>query len=228
MQKIAVIGLGRFGMALARKLGESRVQVIAIDRVQQLVNEIKNDVDIAVQLDSTDRQALLSQDVDKVDVCVVSIGENFEASLLTTVLVKQLGVKHIVCRAQTALHAEIFRQIGAHQVVQPEQEAGNHIARRLANPKLADVIPLSSEFSLVELHAPKAFHGQSVRDIGLREKYNVNLVVVKRISDIQPTENPTKTDPTIIEVPGPDRVIAPDDILVLVGANEALAHLPKA
>ena len=228
MQKIAVIGLGRFGMGLARKLGESGVQVIAIDRVQQLVNEIKNDVDLAVQLDATDRQALLSQDVDKVDACVVSIGENFEASLLTTVLVKQLGVKQIVCRAQTELHAEIFRQIGVDQVVQPEQEAGAHTARRLANPRLADVIPLSSDFSLVELQAPKEFHGKSVRDVRLREKYNVNLVVVKRVTEMPQSETASVANRTIIRVPGPDQVIESDDILVLVGANEALAHLPKA
>ncbi len=102
MLKVAVIGLGRFGMTVARRLAASGVEVIAIDRTTQLVNEIKDEVDLAVRLDSTDRQALLSQEIDKVDVCVVSIGENFEASLLTTVLVRQLGVPKVVCRAQTA------------------------------------------------------------------------------------------------------------------------------
>ncbi len=228
MQKIAVIGLGRFGIALARKLGESGVQVIALDRAQQPVNEIKDHVGLAVRLDSTDRQALLSQDIDNVDVCVIAIGENFEASLLTTALVKQLGVPRIICRAQTELHAEIFRQIGAHQVVQPEQEAGTHIARRLANPKLADVIPLSTDFSLVEFHAPQEFLGQSVRNIGLREKYNVNLVVVKRVEEAETTDGEPNEERTIIRVSRPDDVIEPDDILVLVGENEALAHLPKA
>ncbi|MCA9108824.1 MAG: TrkA family potassium uptake protein [Planctomycetaceae bacterium] len=228
MHKIAVIGLGRFGIALARKLGESGVQVIAIDRAQQPVSEIKDHVDIAVRLDSTDRNALLSQDIDNVDVCVVAIGENFEASLLTTALVKQLGVPRIICRAQTALHAEIFRQIGAHQVVQPEQEAGAHTARRLANPRLADVIPLSADFSLVEFEAPREFHGQSVRNIGLRQKYNVNLVVLKRIVPADTIDGETSERRTEIRVPGPDDMIEPNDILVLVGKNEALAHLPKA
>lgn len=228
MQKVAVIGLGRFGIALARKLGESGVQVIAMDRTQQLVNEIKDSVDLAVRLDATDRQALLSQDIDKVDVCVVAIGENFEASLLTTALVKQLGVPQIICRAQTELHAEIFRQIGANQVIQPEQEAGAHTARRLANPRLADVIPLSADFSLVEYQSPQDFHGKSVRAIGLREKYNVNLVVIKRISESETPEGEPNEVRTVIKVPRPEDVIEPEDILVLVGENKALAHLPKA
>jgi len=226
VRKIAVIGLGRFGIALARRLAESGVQVIAIDRNQQLVNEIKDDVDLAVRLDSTDRQALLSQDIDKVDVCVVSIGENFEASLLTTVLAKQLKVPRIICRAQTALHAEIFRQIGADHVVQPEHEAGTHVARQLANPQLADVIPLSEDFSLVELKAPKIFHGKSIKNIGLRAGYHVNLVVIKRPLEVSGDDD-TGEPPLRISVPRPEDVIQPDDVLVLVGANESLANLPK-
>ena len=227
MQKIAVIGLGRFGMALARRLGECGVQVIALDRTQQPVNEIKDDVDLAVRLDSTDRQALLSQDIDKVDACVVAIGENFEASLLTTVLVKQLGVPRIICRAQSALHAEIFRQIGANQVVQPEQEAGSHIARQLANPQLADVIPLSNDFSLVELQAPREFQGKTIKSIGLREKYGVNLVVIKRHTPSETSEDDSTPDVTVISVPRPNDEIQPGDILVLVGANDSLANLLK-
>lgn len=224
MQRIAVIGLGRFGTALARRLAESGVQVIAIDRHQQLVNDIKDDVDLAVRLDSTDRDALLSQEIDKVDVCVISIGENFEASLLTTVLVKKLGVPRILCRAQTALHAEIFRQIGADQVIQPEQAAGVQVARQLANPQLTDVIALSEDFSLIELKAPRAFHGRSVRDAGLRADYDVNLVVLKRPLL---TADEASEGKLTIQVPRPDTVIHPDDVLVLVGANESLARLPK-
>jgi len=224
MRKIAVIGLGRFGTALARQLALSGVQVIAVDRTQQLVNGIKDDVDLAVQLDSTDKQALLSQDIDKVDVCVVAIGENFEASLLTTVLVKQLNVPQIICRAQTALHAEIFRQIGADQVIQPEQAAGEQVARQLANPQLADVVPLSENLTLVELKAPRQFHGKSVKSTGLRADYHVNLVVIKRP---QAGDEESTAESMLVNVPRPDDVIEPNDILVLVGANEALARLPK-
>lgn len=220
-----MIGLGRFGTALARRLSATGVQVIAMDRNQQFVNDIKDDVDLAVRLDSTDREALLSQDVDKVDVCVVAIGENFEASLLTAVLVKQLGVPHIVCRAQTEFHAEIFRQIGVTQVVQPEQEAGAHTARQLANPQLVDFIPLSDDYTLIELIAPRAFHGKSLKTLGLREEYGVNLVVIRRTETAHGSEQ--QSPPRTVRVPRPDDVISSDDVLFLVGPNESLARLPK-
>lgn len=226
MRRIAVIGLGRFGTAVARQLARAGVQVIAIDRVQQYVNEIKDDVDLAVRLDSTDRQALLSQDLDKVDVCVVAIGENFEASLLTTVIAKQLGVPHIVCRAQTSLHAEIFHQIGADEVVQPEEDAGAHTARQLATPQLVDLIPLSEDYTLLELKTPQVFQGKALKLLGLREEYGVNLVVIRRT--IPPADNADEAAPrTTIRVPRPDDVLEPEDVLFLVGPNESLARLPK-
>ena len=108
-QRLAVIGLGRFGMSLARQLAAHGAEVIAIDSNHRLVNEISDDVSLAVRLDSTDEAALRSQEVDRVDCVVVSIGENFEAALLTTVLCKRnLKVGSVICRAQTPLHAEIF------------------------------------------------------------------------------------------------------------------------
>lgn len=224
--KVAVIGLGRFGMSVARRLALNGVQVIAIDRNTQLINEIKDDVDLAVRLDSTDRQALLAQEIDKVDACVVSIGENFEASLLTTVLVRQLGVPEVICRAQTGFHAEIFRQIGADRVIQPEQEAGAHLARQLAHPHLVDFIPLSDGFTLIELRAPASFQEKSIKSLELRQRYDVNLVVIKRSLPTEETEADAAPTVTII-VPKADEVIRTDDVLVLVGANEALARLPK-
>ncbi|MCH8829515.1 MAG: TrkA family potassium uptake protein, partial [Planctomycetes bacterium] len=143
MQKVAVIGLGRFGMVLARQLAASGVEVIAIDRSQNLVNEIKDDVDVAVRLDSTDESALRSQDVHKVDVCVVAVGENFEAALLTTVIARKIGVPRVICRAQTEFHKDIFHQIGADEVIQPETQAGEQLARKLANPHIKDFISLA-------------------------------------------------------------------------------------
>ena len=226
MRRIAVIGLGRFGIAVAKRLAAAGVQVIAVDRQQQYVNELKDDVDLAVRLDSTDRQALLSQDVDKVDACVVAIGENFEASLLTTVLVKQLGVPQIVCRAQTEFHAEIFKQIGADQVVQPEQESGAHTARRLASPQLVDLIPLSEDYTLLEVKAPQAFQGKALKSLGLREEYGVNLVVIRRPLPADPEQENGDVKWTV-RVPGPDDVIEPDDVLFLVGPNDSLARMPK-
>jgi trk system potassium uptake protein TrkA len=219
-----VIGLGRFGTVVARRLAEGGVQVVAIDRNPRIVHELKDVVALAVQLDATDRQALLSQDIDKVDVCVISIGENFEASLLTTVTVKQLGVPLVICRAQTQLHAEIFLRIGADQVIQPEAEAGEQIARQLVHPQLMDFVPLSEDFALIEIRAPRAFHGKSLKGLGLRTNFHVNLVAIRR--DVASPTGTTSPKPQM-HVPQPDDVILPNDVLVLVGPNEALALLPK-
>ncbi len=225
MRKVAVIGLGRFGMALARNLSQSGVQVIAMDRDGKLTNELKDEVSIAVRGDSTDQSVLLSQDIDKVDVCVVSIGENFEAALLTTVIVKQLGVPEIVCRAQSAFHAEIFRKIGATKVIQPEQEAGANLARQLSNPQLVDFIRLADGFTLLEFLAPRAFWGKTIAEIGIRNKYHVNLVVVRK-PILCPEGSP---EPQVYKtfVPRPDQIIEANDMLVMVGAEESLTKLPR-
>lgn len=234
MRRIAVIGLGRFGMALARNLARLGAQVIAVDRNMQLVNEVKDDVDLAVRLDSTDRDALDAQDVDKVDVCIVSIGENFEASLLTTVILRKLGVSRIICRAQTEFHAEIFRQIGADEVIQPETNAGEQMARRLANSRLHDVIDLAEGYSLVETEAPRSWWGVGLKDLGLRTKFDVNLVAIKRPTlstanepDDGSSEEAATPPPEIISVPRPDDLIMEGDLLMLVGSHDAIDHLPR-
>jgi len=225
MRKVAVIGLGRFGISVARRLAASGVQVIAMDRNGQLVNEIKDDVDLAVRADSTDQQALLSQDLDKVDVAVVSIGENFEAALLTTVMLKQMGVPEIICRAQSEFHAEIFRKIGADRVIQPEGESGTNLARQLANPQLVDFIRLADGFTLLEFHSPSSFQGKSIRALALRSKYDVNLVVIRRTVEVGQGGQKREILRTI--VPKPEDVIEPRDILVVVGADSALSKLPR-
>lgn len=225
MHKVAVIGLGRFGMVLAREMAASGVQIIAIDRNRILVEDIKDAVDVAVRLDSTDEAALRSQDVDQVDVCVVAIGENFEAALLTTVLAKKLGIPRVICRAQTQLHADIFRQIGADEVIQPEMQAGEDLARKLANPHIEDFVPLAEGYTLIELKAPRAFQGRTLQDLALRSHYGVNLIAIKR--PLSAAEGGTGHETKLIAVPKASDTITPQDVLVLVGSDEALARLPK-
>ncbi len=227
MQQIAVLGLGRFGTTLARNLGQSEIEVIAIDRNPSLVNAVKDDVALAVRLDSTDEEALKSQDLSDCDVCVVAIGENFEGALLTTAILKKIGAKHIICRAQTSVHAEIFRRIGADDIVQPEIETGNSLARRLANPQFQDFIELAEGYSLIDIRCPAEFRGKTLQELQLRTKYQVNLVALKRTITEQRDGELIETQ-RITSVPKPDDVLQPDDILVLVGAHDDLAKLPRA
>jgi trk system potassium uptake protein TrkA len=225
LPRVAVIGLGRFGMTLARTLGESGAEVIAIDADARLVDQVKDHVAAAVRLDSTDAVALSNQEVGKCDVAVVAIGENFEAALLTTVLVKQLGIRRIICRAQTAVHAEIYRQIGADEVIQPEMQAGAALGRSLASPHIDEVVPLAEGYSLIELHAPQAFFDKTLAGLNLRVKYQVNLVAIKRTRQVAiGGRNVTEE---VLSVPTPDEVIREGDTLVLVGSNDALNRLPK-
>jgi trk system potassium uptake protein TrkA len=220
VQKVAVIGLGRFGLTLARRLGQAGVQVIAIDRNPHLVDDVKDDVSHAVRLDSTDEHALISQGVHNVDVAVVAIGENFEASLLTATIVKKLGVPFVICRALTATHAAIFKRLGADEVIQPEMQAGEDLARRLANPHLQDMIVLDDGFSLVELPAPAAFQNKTLEQLQLRQRYQVNLVGLKRVKQAGGGRGG-------LYIPAPGEVILGSDIMVLIGSDDAVAQLPR-
>ncbi|MEO2015985.1 MAG: TrkA family potassium uptake protein [Fuerstiella sp.] len=226
-QRVAVIGLGRFGMALARRLSQDGAEVIAIDRQHKRIDEICNDVAIAVQLDSTEETALRSQEVERVDCVVVAIGENFEAALLTTVICKKnLKVQNVICRAQTPLHAEIFQQIGADEVIQPEQNAGEMLGRRLAHPRIHDYVKLGDGFTIVELQSPSPFVGKTLKEIDLRSTYGVNLIAIRRKAEPSDAEEQQSPD-QLISVPGPNDRIEASDILLLSGSDTALSNLPQ-
>lgn len=227
MYKVAIIGLGRLGISLVEYLAGTGVQVIAMDSDPSLVEEVKDLVDVAVCLDSTDQEALESQRVGDVDVCVIAIGENFQAAILTTVIVKKMGVPRIICRAQSAIHAEIFSQIGANEIIQPESQAGVLLGRRLANPKLNQFIGLAEGYSLIELRAPSVFWGKTLEQLALRTKYQVNLIAFKRMMSVKSAEGQTPVQEEKMIVPGPQDILRENDVLVLVGADEHLAKLPQ-
>lgn len=227
MIKVAVIGLGRFGTELARRLGASKVEVIAIDHSDKLVNEVKDDVAIAVRLNATDELALKSQEIDKVDACVISIGENFEAALLATVIVKKMGVPKIICRAQSQFHAEIFTQIGATEVIQPEVQAGARLARLLANPHLEDYLQVGDGYTMIELLTPREFAGKNLTELALRSKYSVNVVAIRKRNTAEVEKNTGKAYTTDC-VPHPDYQVQESDILLIIGTDQNLSRLPTS
>lgn len=225
--RVAVIGLGRFGTVVARRLSAAGVEVIAVDTDRKLVEKIKDEVDLAVRLDGTDRDALLSQEIDKVDTCIVAIGEDFEAALLTSVHLLHFEGPAVICRAQTEFHAQVLEQIGVHRVVQPEQDMGIHLARQLANPQLVDYIKLADGFTLIEYLAPREFQGKSIRHLALRAQYDVNLVVIRRAFPESEAADPEAEPKFRVFVPKADDVIEAGDVLMVVGPDECLARLPK-
>jgi len=214
-------------MVVARRLSAAGVEVIAIDNDRKLIEKVRDEVDLAVRLDSTDRDALLSQEIDKVDRCIVAIGEDFEAALLTAVHLLHFKGPEVICRAQTRFHAEVLEQIGVHRVVQPEREMGIHLARQLANPQLVDYIKLADGFTLIEYLAPKAFLGKSIRHLALRAQYDVNLVVIRRAFSQSDEAEPESEPKSRVFVPRPDEIIEAGDVLMVVGPDESLARLPK-
>ena len=216
----AVIGLGRFGAAMATTLSNLGHEVIGIDGSDDRVNALADQVSQTVKLDATDERALRAAGIQDVDVAVVSIGENIESSLLVVTLVKELGIENIVAKAVTSLHGRILEKLGVTRVVFPEREMAMRIAHSLVIPNVLDYIELSGDFSIVELPAPPEFYGQTLRDIGLRARFGLTTIAIKRKSK-------TGVEDSTVVSRGPDDVVQPGDVLALLGSNERLGQIEK-
>lgn len=226
MKSFAVIGLGRFGYKLAIALSMSGAEVIAIDRDRTIVDQIRDQVSNAVRLDSTDEDAIRAQGVGKVDVAVIGMGQGgraFESAIMTVVSLKAMGVKNIYARAQSLTAGQVFSAVGATEIIYPEIETAQRWAYKLIAPHVEEKIDFAPGFSLARITAPASFHDKTVLNLQLRQKYNVNLVAIKRVDS---TED-IKSAKSIINVPVPDTVIYSGDMLMVVGSQEDLATLPQ-
>ncbi len=225
MRRFAVIGLGRFGQKLAIALAMSGSEVIAIDRDRNEVERIRDQVSHAVRLDSTDEEAMKAQGVDKADVAIVALGqESFEAAILTVVNVRQMGVKQIYARAESLIAGEVFSKVGATEVIYPEIESAQRWAYKLIAPQIGEKIDFGPGYSLARIKAPPSFDGKTVMDLQLRQKYKVNLVIIKRSDEARARKDEKES---IINIPMPDTVVYADDILMIAGSDGDLAKLPQ-
>lgn len=225
MRRFAVIGLGRFGQKLAIALAMSGSEVIAIDRDRNEVELIRDQVSHAVRLDSTDEEALKAQRLDKADVAIIALGqESFEAAILTVVNLRQMGVKQIYARAESLIAGEVFSKVGATEVIYPEIESAQRWAYKLIAPQIGEKIDFAPGYSLARIKAPPSFDGKTVMDLQLRQKYNVNLVLIKRSDEAKAKKSEKES---IINVPMPDTVVYKDDILMVAGSDADLARLPQ-
>ena len=207
----AVLGLGSFGKSVARSFMELGIEVLAVDRNKIIVNEIASEVTYAVQMDVTNEDALKSIGVEKMDGVIVAIGENLEASVMATLLVKELGVPYVVAKAETEMQKKILEKIGADKVVFPEKEMGVRLAKNIAGNFL-DVFDLSSKDSMVELKVKEEWIGKSIRELDFRNRYHLNIVAFRR-------------DGKLDSFPDPDDVLQRDDIIITVGKNEDLSRI---
>jgi trk system potassium uptake protein TrkA len=225
MRRFAVIGLGRFGQKLAIALAMSGSEVIAVDRNRNEIELIRDQVSHAVRLDSTDEEAMKAQGVDKVDVAIIALGqESFEAAILTVVNLRQMGVKQIYARAESLIAGEVFSKVGATEVIYPEIESAQRWAYKLIAPQIGEKIDFAPGYSLARIKAPPSFDGKTVMDLQLRQKYKVNLVIVKRSDEAKARKNEKDS---IINIPMPDTIIYAEDILMVAGSDADLAKLPQ-
>ncbi len=228
MKRFAVIGLGRFGKKLAIALAMSGAEVIAIDKNREAIELIADQVSHAVRLDSTDEEALKAQGVEKVDVAIIGIGQGtgrgFESAILTVVNLRQMGVNRIYARAEDLIAGEVFSKVGATEVIYPEIESAQRWAYKLIAPQIGEKIDFAEGYSLARIKAPASFDGKTVMDLQLRQKYNVNLVLIKRGEH---GKSKKSEKGRIINVPMPNTVIYEEDILMVVGSDADLVKLPQ-
>ena len=219
-KQFGVIGLGRFGSAMAMTLTELGHEVTGVDgdeaRVQQLADVIAH----ALQIDATDEKALRAAGIQDVDVAVVSIGENIESSLLVVMQLRELGIGTIVAKAVTPLHGRVLEKLGVSRVIFPEREMAIRIAHSLVMPNAIDYIELSRDFSIVEVPAPDAFVGRTLKQLELRPRLGLTLIAIKRHAD--------GGGAVVTNIaPAADETIRPGDVLALLGSNERLNQLDR-
>ncbi len=217
MKKVAVIGLGGFGISVVKTLAKKKnVEIIAIDNNKDKVNEIKDIATQPITMDATIKDNLVSVGIEDVDFAVVASGPSLEPAILTVHILKELKVPNIIAKALSQDHEKILHLVGATDVVYPEKDEGEKLGNRITSPNLIDYIPLESGFVIQEIAPPDAFVGKTLSRIGLRKKYKVTVLAIKSIIP----------DKTLVN-PAGDIIIKESDILIVFGETEDIETLHK-
>jgi trk/ktr system potassium uptake protein len=212
---ICVVGLGQFGSSLARALAVE-CDVLALDTSEDRVNAIADDVQRALVGDAREFSVLRQVVNSEFDEAVVSLGESVEASILCTLHLKRIGLKSIRAKAVSEDHATILHAIGASETIFPERETARRVAAQIINPNLLDFVPLAEDFEVMNVAPPDSFYGRTLQELNVREKFGVFVIAVKEL-----------VPDRFVFLPGPDFVIKPSDILVLIGREADLLTLRR-
>lgn len=212
-KQFVVIGLGRFGTSVAKTLTQLGNDVLAIDRSETAVQVVMNSVTHAVQADAREEETLKALGVRNFDVAIVAIGDDIQANILITLMLKEMGVKMVVSKAMNHLHGRVLEKIGADKIIYPEKDMGIRLAHNLVTHNVMDWIELSPDYSVVEITVPQKFIGKSLGELDLRAKYGINVIAVKKSN-------------AIIVAPGAKERFEQNDIVIIVSKNELLAKLP--
>lgn len=214
-KQFVVIGLGRFGTSVAKTLTALGHEVLALDKNEHAVQVIMQDVTQAVQADAREEETLRGLGVRNLDVAIVAIGDDLEANILITLMLKEMGIPYVVAKAQSIQHGKVLEKIGADKIVYPEQDMGIRLANNLIRTNVMDFIELSLDYSIFEIIAPAKFVNKSLGKLNLRAVYNINVVAIKKGID------------QIVIAPGANSVVEEKDILVIVCNKKALSKLPE-
>ncbi|ASK63640.1 potassium transporter Trk [Virgibacillus phasianinus] len=213
-REFAVIGLGRFGGSICRELSAEGMEVLAIDSDEDKVNEFKNIASHAVIADSTDEATLKELGIKNIDHVIVAIGDNIQASILTTVILTDLGIGKITVKAQNDYHEKILNKIGADQVVHPERDMGKRIAHNIISSNILDYLELSDDHSIVEVKVGKKMLGKTMIELDIRANYGCNVVAIKRDKEINVS-------------PSADDKLRENDILIVIGSDKDISRFEK-
>jgi trk system potassium uptake protein TrkA len=227
MKQFVVIGLGRFGSSIAKSLSEKKFDVLAIDEDENRVKQMEGTVSQAVVMDATDDKALKELGVADFDTAIVSMGETVEDSIMITLSLKEMGLRQVIVKAKSELHAKILKRVGADRIVFPEREMAERLADSLASPKIFDFIELSETHGIIEIVSPKKFVGKTLSRLKLREKYKVSVIAIKRKVPFSKPDGSTDFKEEVIIGPGGENEIISGDVLILLGGNVDLEKIEK-
>ncbi|WP_276624565.1 potassium channel family protein [Syntrophomonas wolfei] len=213
-KQFAVIGIGRFGESLIKELTRLGYEVLAIDVDENRINEAVGIVTHAIQADSMDENTLKAIGIRNFDVVIVAIGDNIQSNILTSIILKEMGVRTVVAKAQNALHGKVLEKIGVDHVIYPERDMAIKLARSLVSHNFLEQINLSSTYSIIELFTPHIFINKNLTELDLRKKMRISILAIRRGEDI-------------IVAPSPDEKVLPGDILVVLGNNADLEAISK-
>ncbi|HWI61869.1 MAG TPA: TrkA family potassium uptake protein [Symbiobacteriaceae bacterium] len=213
-KQIAVLGLGRFGSSVARTLQSLGHEVLGIDGNADLVEMLSHELTHTVACDVTDEEALRSLGLRNFDCAVIAIGHDVQASILATVLVKEIGVPMVVGKAAGTLHGRTLAKVGADKVVYPERDMGARVAHSLLTGSVTDYIELSPEYTIMEMVVPAKMVGKTIRDLNLRARYGINIMALETAEGIN--AGPAATD-----------ILREGDVMILLGSNDSVRRLER-
>lgn len=211
----AVIGLGRFGSSLAKELIKLGYEVLGIDKDEEAVDDMSEVLTHVVVADSIDEEVIRSLGLRNFDCVVVAIGNDIQASILTAILLKDVGVNVVVAKALSELHGKVLSKVGVDRVIYPERDMGIRVAHQLVSPNLLDYIELSNEYTIVELAVPRGLSGRSLKELNTRAKYGCSIVAINKKNGV-------------IIAPTAEDTLEEKDVMVIIGTKGQIEEFESA